>query len=72
MLNGDGLTLARAVRKLYPSVPILLMSGHYWPDTGFDFLEKPFTSVGLTVFIRKLTAPTAARLAWADTVRAGQ
>jgi len=60
MPNGDGLTLAFAVRKLFPSVPIVLVSGCVRPDTGFDFLEKPFTSAALATAVRRIIASKAA------------
>ena len=56
MPNGDGLSFANAVRKTFPSVPIVLMSGRAKPDTVFDFVEKPFTAEALAQVIRKLVA----------------
>src|SRR5690349_17540626 len=47
MPDGDGLTLARAVSRAYPSVPILLVSGLMKPDDDFEFMEKPFSSATL-------------------------
>src|ERR1700674_5436613 len=40
MPNGDGLSFANAVRKTFPSIPIILLSGRTKPDTVFEFIEK--------------------------------
>jgi len=43
MPKGDGLIFARAVRKSFPAVPIILVSGRGEPAERFDgFVEKPF------------------------------
>jgi len=60
MPNGDGLSLAFAVKKLFPSVPIVLVSGCAQPDAGFDFLEKPFTSATLATTVLRIIASKAA------------
>jgi CheY-like chemotaxis protein len=54
MPNGDGLSFAKAVRKAFPSVPIVLLSGRAKPDTVFEFVEKPFTAETLARIVRKL------------------
>jgi two-component system, cell cycle sensor histidine kinase and response regulator CckA len=59
MPNGDGVTFAKAVRQQYPSVPIILMSGHARPDVEFAFLEKPFSWAALVAEARKLIASSA-------------
>jgi two-component system cell cycle sensor histidine kinase/response regulator CckA len=59
MPEGDGLTLACAVRALYPGIPILLVSGRPQTDTRFPFLEKPFSSVALIEMVRSIVAMTA-------------
>jgi DNA-binding NtrC family response regulator len=39
----DGLDLAYSLRRSFPSLPILLMSGHTQPATAdFPFIRKPF------------------------------
>jgi two-component system, cell cycle sensor histidine kinase and response regulator CckA len=61
MPNGDGLTFAKAVRKAYPSIPIVLISGYAKPDTEFAFIEKPFSWASLVSVARKLVpSPRAA------------
>jgi CheY-like chemotaxis protein len=59
MPNGDGLSFANAVRKSFPSVPIVLLSGRTKPDTVFEFVEKPFTAEALAQVVRKLVARPA-------------
>ena len=59
MPEGDGLTLACAVRALYPEIPILLVSGRPQTDTSFPFLEKPFSSVALIEMVRSIVAMSA-------------
>ena len=56
MPQGDGLTFARAVRKRFPSIPIVLVSGYAAPDAAFPFLEKPFTWAELAALVRRLAA----------------
>jgi CheY-like chemotaxis protein len=59
MPNGDGLSFANAVRKTFPSIPIVLLSGRTKPDTVFEFVEKPFAADTLAQVIRKLVARPA-------------
>jgi len=59
MPNGDGLSFANAVRKTFPSIPIILLSGRTKPDTVFEFVEKPFAAETLSQVIRKLVARPA-------------
>ena len=73
MPAGDGLTLARSVREIYPAIPILLISG--LPDHAkskphlceFALLPKPFRSEMFREAVRKMVkkpnskARTAAR-----------
>lgn len=56
MLNGDGVTLAQAVRSSFPAVPVILVSGYAKPDAGFAFVEKPFLPATLMSAVRKLFA----------------
>jgi len=53
MPNGDGLSLARAVRVSFPRVPVVLISGNVAPDLGFAFVEKPFLPADLVAAVRK-------------------
>ncbi|HEY1338714.1 MAG TPA: response regulator [Bryobacteraceae bacterium] len=55
MPDGDGLTLARAVTRAYPSIPIILVSGRVKPDDDFEFVEKPFSWATLADAIHRLT-----------------
>ena len=55
MPDGDGLTFAEAVKKAFPSVPIILVSGDSMPDSrGFVFIEKPFASTTLATAVSQL------------------
>ena len=54
MPNGDGLSFAKAVRRKFPLVPIILVSGDARPNSAFEFVKKPFTSVTLARAVRKL------------------
>lgn len=62
MPDGDGLTFAKAVRKAFPAVPIVLVSGLMNPNTAFEFVEKPFASTTLVQVVRRLV-PRAAKTA---------
>src|SRR5260370_12238597 len=54
MPNGDGLSFANSVRRRFPVVPIILVSGGARPNTDFEFVEKPFAAVTLARAVRKL------------------
>lgn len=56
MPNGDGLTLARAVRKSFPAVAVILVSGNAKPDAAFEFVEKPFSPSAILQAVRKVLA----------------
>jgi CheY-like chemotaxis protein len=57
MPNGDGLTFARAVKEVYPAVPIILVSGCNEPDGDFAlFLRKPFPASALLEAVRSLVS----------------
>ncbi|MBZ5624426.1 MAG: response regulator [Acidobacteriia bacterium] len=56
MPNGDGLSLAHAVNKSFPAVPVILVSGNAKPDIGFEFVQKPFLPATLMSAVRKLFA----------------
>jgi CheY-like chemotaxis protein len=59
MPNGDGLRFANAVRKSFPSIPIILLSGRTKPDTVFEFVEKPFAAETLARVVRRLVGRPA-------------
>lgn len=61
MPNGDGLSLARAVREAFPAVPVILVSGEVKPGAGFEFVKKPFLPGALMSVVRKLVPPRASR-----------
>ena len=61
MPDGDGLTFAEAVKKAFPSVPIILVSGDSTPDSKFTFIEKPFASTTLVTAVNRLL-PTIAKV----------
>jgi len=59
MPGMDGLALARAVRRVLPAVPVLLLSGYSLATVdsdlateGFRFLAKPYTPDGLRDAVR--------------------
>ena len=60
MPDGDGLTLATAVRERFPQIPILLISGLPSPDPAFRFLQKPFTWARLASEVRTAARSKAA------------
>ena len=59
MPNGDGLSLAHAIRSSFPAVPVILVSGYAKPDAGFAFVQKPFLPATLMSVVWKLFASKA-------------
>lgn len=45
--NMDGLDLAHSVRNVFPSIPIILVSGYNHNAAGFDLILKPFSPEAL-------------------------
>jgi len=62
MPNGDGLTLAHAVKNSFPAVPVILVSGYSRPDAGFEFVKKPFLPATLISAVRKFFPHQASKL----------
>jgi CheY-like chemotaxis protein len=56
MPNGDGLSLAHAVEKSFPDVPLILVSAQGQPDEHFEFVQKPFLPATLMKAVRKVFA----------------
>jgi two-component system C4-dicarboxylate transport response regulator DctD len=57
MPRGDGLSLARAVKESFPSIPIILVSGRAAPEGEYDgFVQKPFASQELLETVRTVVA----------------
>ncbi|MDP6927627.1 MAG: sigma-54 dependent transcriptional regulator, partial [Rhodospirillales bacterium] len=64
----DGLGILKAVKRNYPSLPVLMMSGHGTvemavtaiKDGAYDFIEKPFKAERLILLVER--AIEAARL----------
>ncbi|MBV9491904.1 MAG: response regulator [Verrucomicrobia bacterium] len=58
----DGLELARRVRKVAPTTPVLLVTG-YPPEEssgpGYRVLPKPFTAAALQAILREMVEPAA-------------
>ena len=50
----DGIGLANAVSKAYPSVAIILMSGYEAPEGNHEFVQKPFSWVEMRRVIRRV------------------
>ncbi|WP_431302317.1 ATP-binding protein [Sediminicoccus sp. BL-A-41-H5] len=68
MPGMDGLTLARAARRLMPDVPVLLLSGYSaavvdsdLAQEGFRFLAKPYTPDTLKMAVAGAFLPLATR-----------
>jgi two-component system cell cycle sensor histidine kinase/response regulator CckA len=68
MPGMDGLTLARAARRLMPHVPVLLLSGYSaavvdsdLAQEGFRFLAKPYTPDTLKMAVAGAFLPLATR-----------
>ena len=57
MPRGDGLSFAHAVKRSFPAIPLILVSGYATPDADFDFVQKPFKPATLVRAVRKLFAP---------------
>jgi two-component system nitrogen regulation response regulator NtrX len=61
MPGGDGLVFVAEIREVYPTVPIIVMSGHAeaertnYPLGIFEFLQKPFRPGRLLGAIQKAT-----------------
>ncbi|MGC6484891.1 MAG: sigma-54-dependent transcriptional regulator [Candidatus Puniceispirillales bacterium] len=57
----DGLELQKWIRKLYPDVPAIMISGHgnietavqAMKDGAYDFVEKPFKSERLLILVER-------------------
>jgi two-component system cell cycle sensor histidine kinase/response regulator CckA len=56
MPNVDGLSLAQAVKRSFPGIPVILVSGNAKPDASFEFVKKPFLPATLIGVVRKLFA----------------
>jgi two-component system cell cycle sensor histidine kinase/response regulator CckA len=61
MPNGDGLILAHAIKSSFPAVPVILVSGNGKPDSGFEFVQKPFLPSTLIEAVRRLLAHKLSR-----------
>jgi two-component system, cell cycle sensor histidine kinase and response regulator CckA len=57
MPNGDGLSFAHAVKKSFPTLPVILLSGNASPGGGFEFVKKPFLPATLVRAVKKLFKP---------------
>jgi two-component system, cell cycle sensor histidine kinase and response regulator CckA len=62
MPNCDGLSLARVIKQLFPTVPVILVSGNMFPDadSDFEFVKKPFPPAALMSVVRKLVTHSIA------------
>ena len=56
MPNGDGLSLANAVKNSFPAVSVVLISGNASPDASFDVIAKPFSPGVLLQAVRGVIA----------------
>ena len=71
MPRMDGVSLAKAVAELYPTLPVLFISGWTfdlldapeWRQPGYAFLRKPFLPKALMSSIKQLLAPPAVKAA---------
>lgn len=56
MPGGDGLTFARAARELFPTLPIVLVSGHPVSERiSFELVKKPFLPDALLTAVQRAT-----------------
>jgi CheY-like chemotaxis protein len=60
MPNGDGLSLADAVKKSFPAMPVILVSGNLKSDQGVECAKKPFLPATLVGVVRKVFQSTVA------------
>ena len=56
MPEMDGLQLIRELRRISPTLPVILMSGRPYRDRSHPFLAKPFTRQGLLACIDRALA----------------
>ena len=61
MPNGDGLSLADAVGKSFPDVPVILVSGNRKPDADYEFVQKPFLPATLLKAVRRVFTHRSSR-----------
>jgi CheY-like chemotaxis protein len=57
MPNGDGLSLANALKNSLPAVSVILISGNASSDASFDVIAKPFSPGVLLQAVRGVIAP---------------
>jgi CheY-like chemotaxis protein len=62
MPDGDGVSFAQGIKQLFPTVPIILVSGNSLPDGGgdFEFVKKPFVPATLMTVVWKLVTHSVA------------
>jgi len=59
--NMDGIGLLRTIKKQYPSVPVIMISGHANTEIAvqtiklgaYDFIEKPFKTSRLLILVKR-------------------
>ncbi len=61
-MPGDmsGVDLAFAVRRAFPAIPVILISGYGAPklrESAFEFIEKPFRPDAILSIVKRLVAP---------------
>ena len=54
MPGMDGIRLAHAVTKAFPSLAIVLMSGYSAPENDFAFVQKPFSWMAMRSVVRRV------------------
>ena len=63
MPKMDGITLACSVRAEFPTIPLILVSGHAeieqaeHPDADFEFVQKPFLPGTLLSKVKRVMRP---------------
>jgi two-component system cell cycle sensor histidine kinase/response regulator CckA len=59
MPEGDGVTLARQVTRLFPRIRVILMSGYGEYPEESDFVAKPFSWETMLTVVRRVVARPA-------------
>jgi DNA-binding response OmpR family regulator len=56
--DGTGMDVVAEARRLYPNVPILVISGFDVGPLDVDFMQKPFDPAELLNRVEEMAAPT--------------
>jgi two-component system cell cycle sensor histidine kinase/response regulator CckA len=59
MPEGDGVTLASDVTRMFPGIRVILMSGYSGCAGNSDFIAKPFSKDSMLDVVRRVLARAA-------------